>query len=89
MVRNIRINIFTVTVILICIGIVMIYGASSIYASERYKDTTFFLKRHIIFLLIGAVLTFTVMSFDYRLLRKYATVFLLFSFLLLGGSLDL
>jgi cell division protein FtsW len=61
----------------------MIYGASSIYASERYKDTTFFLKRHIIFLFIGAILTFTVMSFDYRLLRKYATVFLLFSFLLL------
>jgi cell division protein FtsW (lipid II flippase) len=38
MTRSIRINLFTVTVLLICIGIVMIYSASSIYASERYKD---------------------------------------------------
>lgn len=41
MVRSIRINLFTVTVILICIGIVMIYSSSSIYALERYKDSFF------------------------------------------------
>ena len=50
----------------------MIYSASSIYAWERYKDTFFFLKRHMIFLLIGAVLTFFVMAVDYKKFRKYA-----------------
>ncbi len=72
MVRNLRINIFSITVILICIGIVMIYSASGIYAGEKYHDSLFFLKRHLIFLLIGFIATFFLMSFDYRSLRYFA-----------------
>ncbi len=83
MVRNIRINLFTVSVILICIGIVMIYSASSIYAWERYKDGFFFLKRHISFLVIGAFLTFLVMSVDYRKFKRFAKPLLILSSLLL------
>jgi len=83
MIRRVRINLFTVAVMLICIGIVMIYSSSSIYAWERHHDSFYFLKRHLIFLTIGAVLTFLVMLFDYRSLRKYARPFLVFSLLLL------
>jgi cell division protein FtsW len=83
MVRNERINLFTVTAILICIGIVMIYSASSIYAEERYQDSAFFLKRHILFLAVGAVLTFLAMSIDYRMLRKFSRPCLLLAFFLL------
>jgi cell division protein FtsW len=83
MARHVRINLFSVTVILICIGIVMIYSASSIYAAERYKDSAFFLKRHLLFLLIGAVLTFWAMSIDYRVLRKFSRPLLLLSLFLL------
>ncbi|TRZ50058.1 putative lipid II flippase FtsW [bacterium] len=83
MARNVRINIFSITVILICIGIVMIYSTSSIYAGERYQDSAFFLKRHIIFLLIGVVFTFLAMSIDYRTLRKFSRPLLLFSLFLL------
>jgi len=84
MVRNIRINIFTVAVILICLGIVMIYSSSSIYAWERYKDGLFFLKRHLSFMLIGAVLTFVFMIFDYRKLRSIAQPLLFISIILLA-----
>jgi cell division protein FtsW len=66
-----------------CLGIVMIYSASSIYAWERYHDSFFFLKRQVIFLLIGAALAFFVMSIDYRILRKYARPLLLISIVLL------
>lgn len=83
MIRNVRLNLFTIMVILICIGLVMVYSASSIYASERYKDGFFFLKRHVSFLLIGALLTFLMMSLDYTLLRKYAKPMLLTAFVLL------
>ena len=83
MVRNIRINLFITTVILICIGIMMIYSASSIYAWERYKDGFFFLKRHICFLIIGAFLAFLVMGIDYRILRRWAKPLLILSLLLL------
>ncbi len=83
MVRNIRINLFTVSVILICIGIIMIYSSSSIYAWERYKDGFFFLKRHLIFMLIGVLLTFIFMAIDYRKLRLIVQPLLFLSILLL------
>lgn len=83
MVRNVRINLFSVSVILICIGIVMIYSASSIYAWEKYNDGFFFLKRHLTFLVIGLSLMFLVMSVDYRVFRKWAKPFLLISIILL------
>ncbi len=83
MVRNIRINLFMVTVILVCIGVVMIYSASSIYAQERYKDGFFFLKRHLSFLAIGVVLTFLVMCMDYRKLAKFSKPLLLLALVLL------
>ncbi len=83
MIRNVRINLFTVTVILVCIGIVMIYSASNIYAWERHNDEFFFLKRHVSFVAIGTLLVFLIMSFDYRKLRKFAKPLLLVSFFLL------
>ena len=72
MTRNIRINIFTVTIALICLGIVMIYSASSIYAWERYNDSAFFLKRHLSFMIIGALIAFLLMGIDYRKFRKWS-----------------
>lgn len=83
MIRNIRINIFISAVILIAIGIIMIYSASSIYAMERYKDSFFFLKRHVSFIAIGAVLAFLAMSIDYRVLRKLSFPILFLSVFLL------
>lgn len=81
--RNIRVNILMVTVILICTGIIMIYSASSIFAWERYKDSFFFLKRHISFVLIGALMAFLVMCVDYKVFKKYAHPLLFLSLFLL------
>ncbi|MFA5286863.1 MAG: FtsW/RodA/SpoVE family cell cycle protein, partial [Candidatus Omnitrophota bacterium] len=66
-----------------CIGIIMIYSSSSIYAWEKYKDGLFFLKRHLIFMFIGALFTFIFMAVDYRKLRHIAQPLLLLSLLLL------
>jgi len=68
---------------LICIGVVMIYSASSIYALNQYKDSMYFLKRHLMFIFLGCLSTFAVMSFDYRKLKKYARHILLGAILLL------
>jgi cell division protein FtsW len=81
--RVIRINLFITAVILICIGMIMIYSASCIYAWERYKDGFFFLKRHLSFILIGTVLTFLAMSVDYRNFRRFSKPFLLVCLVLL------
>jgi len=83
MTGNVRINLFTVTVILICIGIVIIYSASSIYAWERYGDSLFFLKRHLIFVALGALFAFSAMGMNYSRLRRWAKPLLVFSIFLL------
>ncbi|MDD5731070.1 MAG: putative lipid II flippase FtsW [Candidatus Omnitrophica bacterium] len=81
--RVIRINLFVTTIILICIGIVMIYSSSCIYAWERYHDGFFFLKRHLIFLFIGLIFTFLAMSVDYRKFRRFAKPLLIVALALL------
>ncbi|MFH0935346.1 MAG: putative lipid II flippase FtsW [Candidatus Omnitrophota bacterium] len=78
-----KLNIFSVCIILIAIGIVMIYSASSIYAWERYGSGFFFLKRHLAFLAIGLFLTFMAMSYDYKRIRRLAKPLLILSLLLL------
>jgi len=83
MVRNIRINLFAVTVALICVGIIMIYSASSIYALDRYKDSLFFVKRHLSFVLFGTLLAFLAMVIDYRKFARYSKPLLLVCIVLL------
>jgi len=83
MIRNVRINLFSTSLILICIGVVMIYSASGIYAWERYKDGTFFLKRHLSFIAIGTLLAFLVMCIDYRKLKSWSKPLLMISLVLL------
>ncbi|MCK9431731.1 MAG: putative lipid II flippase FtsW [Candidatus Omnitrophica bacterium] len=72
MVRTTRINLLTVSVILVCVGIVMIYSSSSIYAWERYGDSFYFLRRHLFFLFAGVALAFLAMIVDYHFLKKHA-----------------
>jgi len=81
--RSLRISLSIITVILICIGVVMIYSASSIYSLDTYHDSAFFLKRHLIFVLIGFILTFFVMAFDYRKLKEISKPLLLIALVLL------
>jgi cell division protein FtsW len=83
MVRKTRINLLTVSIVLVCVGIIMIYSSSSIYAWERYGDSFYFLKRHLIFLIVGVFFTFLAMIIDYRKLRKHARLMFWVAFVLL------
>jgi cell division protein FtsW len=81
--RKSRIAIFILTSLLIATGVVMIYSASAIYAYERYHDSGYYLKRHLLYLLIGLIATIGVMLFDYRRLKKWSRSILLASIILL------
>ncbi|MEW5895137.1 MAG: putative lipid II flippase FtsW [Candidatus Omnitrophota bacterium] len=70
--RGIRISIAIIVSFLIFSGIVMIYSSSGIYAMQELGDSLYFLKRHLLFLLIGLVMTLIVMAIDYRDLQKFA-----------------
>ncbi|MDP2939396.1 MAG: putative lipid II flippase FtsW [Candidatus Omnitrophota bacterium] len=81
--RYIRISLVMVTFVLIAIGVVMIYSASSIYAWERLGSSAYFLKRHLMYLILGLLVTLLSMSIDYRSLKNFVKPILLISFTLL------
>ena len=81
--RETRILLAAVTFILICVGLVMIYSASGIYALHELHDGTYFLKRHFSFLLLGIVFMSGVMMIDYRQIQPYAKPLMVVSVVLL------
>jgi len=60
-----------ITTILACIGIVMVYSSSSCYAYERFHDSAFYLKRHIVHFIIGLALMAFVARSDYKKIKNY------------------
>ncbi len=70
-------------VILVSLGVVMIYSSSGIYAQEVMHNSTHFLLRHLMFVVIGSALMLWVMTLDYRLLQKWAKPLLALSIVLL------
>ncbi len=81
--RDIRVSIAAIVLCLISIGIVMIYSSSGIYALQEYRDATYFLNRHLLFLALGFVATTVVMAIDYRDFRKYAKPLFIFGLVML------
>jgi len=79
-----RTNLAAITIILLCVGIVMIYSASAIYAFENLGDSAYYLKRHLFYVCIGMLLTLFMMAIRYESLRKAAKPLLLISFVLLA-----
>lgn len=74
---------FLLTILLIGFGMVMLYSASSTIAADEYGSAGYFLKRHAVRFLIGAVLMVAFMRFNYRFLEKLSPVIYLGSILLL------
>jgi cell division protein FtsW len=70
-------SILMLSVVLTCLGVVMVYSASSIMAEKRYADGFFFLKRQGGFALAGFVIMAIVSQIDYRHYRKCAAFFFL------------
>ncbi len=69
--------------VLIGIGLVAVYSASSILAEARYGDHYYFLKRQTIFCLFGVMLMILAKNINYLLYRKLVYVLLGLSLLLL------
>jgi len=59
----------------------MVYSATTCYAYEKYYDSAYYLKRHILHLVAGLILGGLVLRIDYRKLKRYSKVLLLISLL--------
>ncbi|MGA9733396.1 MAG: putative lipid II flippase FtsW [Candidatus Acidiferrales bacterium] len=80
-------KLFGVTLALCLIGVVMVYSASAMTASEQFGAGYIFLLRQLIYLVLGIAGMFWLMNSDYRKLRQPRVVFtgLALSFVLLVG----
>ena len=81
--REVRRSIFLVTVTLICVGIIMIYSASSIYAYSSMGDSLYFLKRHFLYLAVGFAMMLFAMVYDLKKLQKLSKPIILTAIFLL------
>jgi len=80
-------KLFIVTLALCLIGVVMVFSASAITASEQFGAGYIFLLRQLIYVVLGIAGMFWLMNMDYRRLRQPRVVFtgLALSFVLLVG----
>ncbi|MFT8317216.1 MAG: stage V sporulation protein E [Sporolactobacillus sp.] len=72
-----------VTFGLLTIGLMMVYSASVVSATNNFGDPLYFLKRQLLFAVVGVTLMFLVMKIDYHLWRSWARLALIICFVLL------
>lgn len=59
-----------IVLMLLCIGLVMVYSASSFLAERDYGDASYFFQKQLIWALLGMVVMFVTMRIDYRYWRR-------------------
>lgn len=70
--RNDRRGLLIVTGLLLSIGVVMVYSASAVMARETYGDGAYFLKRHLLFLVVGILLAGWILMLEPGKVRRCA-----------------
>ncbi len=71
---------FTVTTILVFVGLVMIFSASAVMAKERFGSAYQFLFKQLVWAVAGLVVMVIAMKVDYKRLQHPALVFTLLGF---------
>lgn len=58
------------TIVLLAIGVTMVYSSSALFATERFNDSYYFLKKEIIFAALGLVTLAATLKIPYTFYRK-------------------
>lgn len=64
--------IFYTTMLLVFIGIVMVFSASFVQSAFKHNDAYYFLKRNLIFAILGFISMMIIANIDYRFWKKNA-----------------
>lgn len=74
---------FMALFVLAGIGVAMIYSASAVNAMKIYGDSFYFLKKQVLWVIIGFIMLIVIQQVDYRKLQDYTMVMILGSLILL------
>jgi cell division protein FtsW len=81
---NYDIGLLVITLALLGVGLVMLYSSSSIMAEQRFGDSLYFVKRQVLFVLIGLAVLIVSKNLPYSLYRRLVYVILAVSILSLA-----
>ena len=70
-------------ILLVVLGLIMIYSASSFSAQLEYKDPAYYIKRQATFAAIGFIAMFAVSRIDYNYILKFSNLIYIVSVVLL------
>jgi cell division protein FtsW len=62
------------TLLLLTIGVIMVYSASAVLAFHEFGDWYYYLKRQLLFAVLGVAAMFVTMNLDYWVWKKYARI---------------
>ena len=85
MARKLKIDrvLFTATLLLICVSVVMVYSASAVVALERFQQPYLFLTKQALWSLLGLAVLVVAMRVDYRTYRNEAFIWCLLALVVL------
>ena len=68
---GIDIPFFAIVITLLTIGLIMLFSATYPYALQKYGDSYYFIKKQILFSVLGVVIMLLISKINYRLLLKF------------------
>ncbi|MFQ5828252.1 MAG: putative lipid II flippase FtsW [Candidatus Methylomirabilia bacterium] len=74
---------FGAVVALVSLGVIMVYSGSAIVAADRFGDPYFFLKKQLLWTMVGFACLWAALAVDYRQLEKIVVPLLALSLVLL------
>ena len=85
MARKLKIDrvLFTATLLLICVSVVMVYSASAVVALERFQQPYLFLTKQALWSVLGLAVLVVAMRVDYRTYRNEAFIWCLLALVVL------
>lgn len=82
--RGVDLPFLTAIILLVCLGIVMVATASYVYAGYKFGDNLYFLKRHVIYVLLGFFIMYILSQIPYETVRRFTPIIFIVSIGLLG-----
>jgi cell division protein FtsW len=73
----------TATLALLTIGVIMVYSASAVLSYHDFGDWYYYLKRQLLFAVLGLIAMTAIMNVEYQVWRRFAKLALLGGFALL------
>jgi cell division protein FtsW len=71
------------TLALLAIGVVMVYSASAVLSYHDFGDWYYYLKRQLLFAVLGVITMIAVMNVEYTVWKRFAKIALITGFVLL------